>query len=153
MHIITFQTLCLIAVTSTALLAGVYFIFHNTIMVVLVEQDGIQVMNRINQVILNKTFLIIFILSPLSSILLIALGLSEGQLNFQTPVIYGALLSILAFLITIRFNVPLNNKLALAVESDPNIWEHYLEHWANWNRRRYYISTLSVAVIAAGLLF
>jgi uncharacterized membrane protein len=149
MLVLTFQTLSLMAAISTALLAGTYFIFHNTVMIVLAEQDGMKMMNRINKVILNKTFLTIFILSPLCSLFLLIIGLTEGLLTTQTPLLYGALLSILGFLITIRFNVPLNNRLALAAESDINLWEHYLVHWVIWNQRRYYISTLAVA----GFLF
>ncbi|WP_373939226.1 DUF1772 domain-containing protein [Vibrio kanaloae] len=149
MLILTFQTLSLIAAVSTGLLAGAYFIFHNTVMIVLAEQDGMKMMNRINKVILNKAFLTIFVLSPLCSLLLLIIGLIGELLTTQTPLLYGASLSILGFLITIRFNVPLNNRLALAVESDINMWEHYLVHWVIWNQRRYYISTLAVA----GFLF
>lgn len=153
MSIFLFQILSVIAATSTALLAGIYFIFHNTIMIVLAEQDGMKTMNRINQVILNKTFLLIFMLSPLSSLLMLAIGLAEGLLTFQSPLIYGALLAILGFLITIRFNVPLNNSLALVTDSDRNVWEHYLVHWVTWNSRRFYLSIIAGLAIVGGFVF
>ncbi|SEF49476.1 anthrone oxygenase family protein [Vibrio hangzhouensis] len=153
MSIVLFQILSVIAATSTALLAGIYFIFHNTVMIVLAEQDGIKTMNRINQVILNKTFLLIFMLSPLSSLLMLAIGLAEGLLTFHSPLLYGALLAILGFLITIRFNVPLNNSLALVTDSDRNVWEHYLVHWVTWNSRRFYLSIIAGAAIVGGFVF
>lgn len=92
-------------------------------------------------------------LSPLSSLLLLVVGFSERLLSFQTPVLYGALFAILGFLITLMFNVPLNNRLALAEDGEENIWQHYLVHWVNWNRRRYYISTLAFVAILVGFIF
>ncbi|WP_375748084.1 anthrone oxygenase family protein [Vibrio sp. HN007] len=145
MLILTFQICSLTAALSTALLAGTYFIFHNTVMQVLAEQGSMKTMNRINEVILNRTFLALFMLSPVSSLLLLVTGLAEGILDIQTPVLYGALLSILGFVITIRFNVPLNDRLARSVEIDKNRWKRYLVHWVAWNQRRYYISTLALA--------
>ncbi|MEL7291542.1 MAG: anthrone oxygenase family protein [Pseudomonadota bacterium] len=148
MTLLILQSLSLIATASTALLAGTYFIFHNTVMTVLAEQNGMKMMNRINEVILNRAFLVVFLLSPVSSLLLLVFGLAGGQLGIQTQLLYGAAFSILGFLITVKFNVPLNNRLALAADSDINIWRHYLVHWVTWNQRRYYVSTLAVVAFS-----
>lgn len=152
MSITLFQILSLIAAASTGLLAGLYFVFHNTIMIVLAEQGGSIVMIRINQVILNKTFLMIFLLSPLSSLLALIIGLSHNLLNIYSPFLLGTILAIVSWVITIKFNVPLNNRLDKAVV-DETAWQDYLVKWVNWNTNRYYLSTTSFIAIVSQFVF
>ncbi|MCE2593645.1 DUF1772 domain-containing protein [Motilimonas cestriensis] len=155
MSIVLLQSLSLIAAVTSALLAGVYFIFHNTIMTVLDQQNAIATMQRINQVILNKGFLTIFFLSPLSSLLLLVTGFMLDELGFQSLLFIGALTAIIGFMVTAFFNVPLNNALAAAGE-DKNamlVWQRYTKNWGNWNYYRLWLSTLSCIGIISHFVF
>lgn len=152
MSTILFQILSLLAATSTGLLAGLYFIFHNTVMIVLSEQGTSKVMVRINQVILNKTFLFIFTASPISSVLVLIVGFSNNLLSIYSPLLLGTLLAIVSFLITVRFNVPLNDRLD-ETEGNETVWEGYLVNWCHWNTRRYMLSTLAFIAIVGQFVF
>ncbi|MDD1783184.1 DUF1772 domain-containing protein [Enterovibrio sp. ZSDZ35] len=153
MSFFIFQTFSLLAAMSTAFLAGIFFIFHNTVMVVLAEQSGMNIMKRINQIIINKAFLLIFMLSPLSSLFVLIIGYSNKELTLQSPLVMGAMLAIVSFFITIRFNVPLNNRLEQEGENKGLMWQEYLVLWGHWNTRRFYLSAIACVAMYAEFIF
>ncbi|WP_159737355.1 anthrone oxygenase family protein [Vibrio atypicus] len=147
------MTLSLVSAVTTAMLAGLYFIFHNTVMPVFKENEGALMMQRINDVIINKQFLLIFVLSPLTSLGAMLLGLIDGQLSTTDGALYGYILAILAFMITATRNVPLNNELKYASGDVSQIWKKYVQQWGSWNTKRYYLSLMSSLLVVGQFVY
>ncbi len=146
-----------VAVLTTlgaALVAGIVFAFSTFVMTALsrlLPEQGIAAMQSINVAILNPWFFAVFFGTALGSIALALLGI----LNWGTPgsiyLVSGSLLYLIGcILVTIVFNVPLNNALA-AVEpgskEGAEMWTRYLSTWTTWNHLR------TVASLAAAASF
>ncbi|WP_104402678.1 anthrone oxygenase family protein [Vibrio penaeicida] len=138
----------IVAFVTTSLLAGLYFIFNNTVMPVLKELKTPEVMVRINEVILNKAFLTVFFCSPVSSFLCILIFLYQAQAPTMPFFLLGSGLAISGFLITLFFNVPLNNRLKDSGTQLNQTWQHYLQKWGRWNAIRGYLSLVSITLMA-----
>lgn len=139
----------IVTFVTTSLLAGLYFIFYNTVMPVLKERKTPEVMVRINEVILNKGFLTVFFSSPLSSILCILIIFYQEQAPTLLLFLFGAGLAISGFLITLFFNVPLNNRLKDSGTQLNQTWQHYLQKWGRWNAIRGCLSLVSITLMAS----
>ena len=80
-------------------------------------------------------------------------------INWQEPgaalVLTGALLYVVGtFLVTMLFNVPLNDALAgVAAESTEgaSLWQRYLADWTNWNHVRTIASLAAAALLMLAL--
>ena len=107
--------LTLLAILSTGLIAGTFFVFSVAIMSALRRlppNEGIAAMRSINRVIQNPIFLGAFMGTALISLMLAVMSM----LSWSTPgsyyILAGAALYVIgSFLLTIVFNVPLNNAL------------------------------------------
>lgn len=138
--------LCIFASLSAAMLAGIYFIFSNTIMPSLKGiASGPEAMQFINRTIQNTGFFILFFGSFLSSNILIALSLVEGSTVSILGVIASGLL-ITAFISTVLVNVPLNNLLDKQKTNSAEmeqLWALYLNKWVKWNHLRALLCLIS----------
>jgi uncharacterized membrane protein len=116
---------------SMIVMIGLYFIFSNTIMHVLAkEHDGASIMNKINSTILNPVFLTCFFVSGLASMYFFYFGSGAKALS-------GLFFFMGTTVVTVVFNVPLNNKLKAAQkESMAPVWAEYLSKWVLWNHCR-----------------
>ncbi len=116
---------------SMIIMIGLYFIFSNTIMRALSKRhDGANTMIEINQQILNPIFLGCFGLSALA-----------GLYFFLFHTGFQSLAGIVFFtgttLVTVFFNVPLNNTLRdTPAERVSGVWQTYLVKWVFWNHVR-----------------
>lgn len=148
-----------LAIAGSALMAGLFFIFSNTIMTALGKLPppaGIAGMQSINVTILNPIFFLVFFgTSVLSAGLILAavLNLSQG---WGWPCLAGALCYLVgSLLVTMICNVPLNNRLA-AVGAETTeaakIWTEYLRVWTAWNHLRT-ILCLAATVLLAWALY
>ena len=128
---------------SMTIMVGLYFIFSNTIMLVLSRHsDGASTMIKINKQILNPLFLICFCVSGLAGIYFFAF-------HTGAHAIAGLVFFVGTTLVTAFFNVPLNNSLRDAPKESVNqVWKTYLTRWVYWNHLR----TLS-AVVSGFMLF
>ncbi|MDQ8201738.1 anthrone oxygenase family protein [Pelagicoccus sp. SDUM812003] len=141
----TFETITLaLTVCLTGICAGILFIFSNTVMGSLRSLSGHQgalTMQRINEKILNPTFLFVFV-CPVG-LHLLSVGLSIiGEASSPAPfvrMVAAALYIFGVFGITAACNVPLNDELA-AAGSDrsalASTWQRYLRRWVPWNHLR-----------------
>ena len=136
-----FFVLTLLAALGSGLIAGVFFIFSTTIMRAfgrLPASEGIAAMNMINVVIINPMFLGVF----LGTGVLCAVLAVTSLLGWQRPgsgwLLAGCLLYLVgSILVTMIFNVPLNNALAAATpENASAVWQNYLSNWTLWNHVR-----------------
>lgn len=123
---------------SMIIMVGLYFTFSNTLMRVLTKsRDGATTMIEINKQILNPLFLTCFGLSGLAG-----LYFCFFHSGFQS--LAGIVFLIGTTLVTVFFNVPLNEKLKNAPsEKLASIWRTYLHKWVFWNHLRTGCAVLS----------
>jgi uncharacterized membrane protein len=144
--------LALFLCLGAGLVGGVFFAFSTFVMKALEElppSQGVHAMQRINIVVLNPAFLGAFTGSALLSVIAIAAGFFAWE-SPRSAWLVAAGLAYLAgtFLVTIRMNVPLNNRLAnLLPESTAaaTFWPQYVREWTRWN----HVRTLAAIVSAA----
>ncbi|BDX05924.1 DUF1772 domain-containing protein [Planctobacterium marinum] len=129
---------------SMLLMMGLYFIFSNTLMPVLSRQKGgADTMIAINKVILNPLFMAGFIVSGLA-------GLYYFISFSGAKSLAGVVFFLGTTLVTVLFNVPLNNKLRDASElNKAAVWELYLKKWVFWNHVRTLCAVLSGFLLLA----
>jgi uncharacterized membrane protein len=135
--------LTFLSALGSGLMAGLFFAFSTFIMTALGRLSpagGIAAMQSINVAILNPLFFAVFFGTPAACLLLAIVALVR---LFEPSAIYllaGSLFYLVgSFLVTMAFNVPLNNALA-AVKPDSgegtSVWTRYLSVWTAWNHVR-----------------
>ena len=131
------------ASVGSGLIAGTFFVFSVAIMRALGQRpasEGMAAMQAINLVILNPIFLGVFIGTAILSTLAAMGGIVRWELPRSGYLLAGAMLYVVGtFLVTIIFNVPLNNALAAADSANAGgqeLWKTYLTNWAFWNHVR-----------------
>jgi uncharacterized membrane protein len=151
---VTLEALTLLAALGSGLIAGFFLAFSATVMWALERQPppaGIAAMQTINVVVLNPIFLGIFFGTAILSLGLDIVALLRWPEPGSAYLLAGSLLYFIGtFLVTLIFNVPLNNALA-AIKPDSAegnaVWTHYLRVWTAWNHVR------TVAPLAAAACF
>ena len=136
-------TLTIVAVLGSGLVAGIFFAFSNFIMRALSqlpEIQGIAAMNAINVTVINPWFFLAFFGTGVVCLPVAFLALGGVAGTHRVYLLAACALYLLGcLLVTMAFNVPLNNRLASA---EPNssgaeeLWAHYLSHWTLWNSVR-----------------
>jgi uncharacterized membrane protein len=140
------------------LLAGLYFAFSTFVMTALArlgQTQGIAAMNSINVEIVRSLFMPLFLGTTLTSTALAVLAFfhwgEPGAMSMLAGgVIYGAGM----FIVTMVFNVPLNDALAVVAPSSADaasLWERYLKDWTMWNHVRTVASTAACAFFIAAI--
>lgn len=135
--------LTLYSALGSGLIAGVFFIFSNTVMPSLAQlpvAQGIFAMQTINRIILNPLFFLVFLGTTVTIVLLAANHPWYWQQSSSQYLFLGCLCYLLgALFVTVIFNVPMNNALETV---DPqtaeaeNLWANYLKNWTFWNHVR-----------------
>jgi uncharacterized membrane protein len=147
------QALLWFSAIGCGLMAGVYFAFSTFIMTSLgrLGPAGATAMNAIDVDILKSLFMPVFLGTTLASAALAVLALFRwGEPGAVAMLIGGILYVFGMFIVTMVFNVPLNNALAA---SDPasaagaQLWQEYLRDWTLWNHVR------TITSLAASALF
>lgn len=148
--------LAVLALVGSGIVTGLLFAFANFVLRALDDlpaQHGMFAMQRINERILNPVFLTFFLATPL---LCAAIALSTlGALD--RPGHLSLLLGAVAYLagplaITLRCNVPLNNRLAdTPVDAAALQWPLYQRRWQRWNHARTALGMLAMLLLASGL--
>ena len=138
-----FFAITLWAALGSGLMAGIFFIFSNTVMSALARlhpPQGTAAMQAINRTILNPLFFTVFFGTAAACILL---AVSLPWRWHQPDAVYllaGSLLYLVGvMLVTIVFNVPMNESLDTvkpeSVEA-ADMWAGYLTRWTAWNHVR-----------------
>ncbi len=153
MDILTFA-----ALLGSGLVAGIFFAFSTFVMRALgqlPQNQGIAAMKAINVTVLNPWFFLAFfgtgaVCLPVA---FLALGSAAGT---RAYLLGGCALYVLGcLLVTVAFNVPLNNRLASA---DPDsadahaLWANYLSRWTLWNHVRTAASLAAAGFFVMALL-
>lgn len=156
----------LIAATITALatatVGGLFYAFSTFVMRGLDRTDpvdAITAMRGVNaEAQANVPFLTLFIGSAL-----VALGLGvAAAFRLQAPgagyILAGSILGVVAFVVTVAFNIPLNNALdrldpaTLSAADAAREWRAYLVPWMTWNHVRTVAPILGSALILVGVV-
>jgi uncharacterized membrane protein len=143
-----------ISVIGCALIAGVFFAFSTFVMNALSQlqpAQGIAAMQSINITAINPLFMTALFGTAVTCLLLTVSTLSKLSQPDAVYLCVGSLLYLIGTVgVTIAFNVPLNNELAIV---DPNstegttLWAKYLTNWTFWNHVR------TLAALAASVTF
>ena len=135
--------LTFLSALGAGLIAGIFLAFSAFIMGALGRlppEGGISAMQSINVVVLNPVFFIVFFGTAILSLVL-AIAALMGWSGASAPyLLAGSLLYLIGtILVTMAFNVPLNNRLASVSAKSAEgaaVWKRYLSAWTIWNHVR-----------------
>ncbi len=152
MSSINLNALILFSALGSGLVAGIFFAFSTFVMNALgrlAPARGISAMQAINVTVLNPWFLGAFFGTALGSIILAIFGYSTWGTSGGPYLVTGAILYLVgSILVTMLFNVPLNNALASVTPDSAEgaaLWTRYLSTWTVWNHVRTAASLAAMA--------
>jgi uncharacterized membrane protein len=146
--------LTLLSALGCGLMAGFFFAFSAVVMSALARlprAQGMAAMQSINVTVINRLFLAVFFGTAAACVLL---GLWSLLIWLNPGAVYLLVGSLLylggTILVTIVFNVPLNEELA-AIEPGSadaaDLWTRYVARWTAWN----HVRTAAALAAAASL--
>lgn len=148
----------LFALLGSGLMAGVFFAFSSFVMGALARLQpaaGIAAMQAINLTVINPAFMVAFLGTAVACAWLTLFSLLRWPQPGTAYLLLGSLLYLVGtFLVTLLFNVPLNNALAAVEPSSPegtSLWAKYLTLWTAWNHLRTVAALLSAAMLTLAL--
>ncbi|MDT4875722.1 hypothetical protein FQZ97_1111130 [compost metagenome] len=137
-------------------MAGLFFVFSVCIMQALSRlpaEQGIGAMNAINAVIQNPLFLSVFLGTALLGLALVVAAFVWGGDGSMFLAAGGIVYVAGVLIVTIVFNVPMNDALAAATsgQAATEIWQQrYLTDWVRWNHVRTLSSIGALALFILG---
>lgn len=139
------------ATVAMGLIAGVFYVFACAVMPALARSDDrvfVEVMRNINDVIQNP----VFFLSFMGALVLTAVAAWQVRgTSYRGWVWAGLAAYALAFLVTVAFNIPLNN--GLADTADVGVARaHFESAWVGWNVVRAVLSTVGVGCLVRAVV-
>lgn len=147
-----FTALVFAAMLGSGIAAGLFFIFSNTIMASFARlpvPQGIAAMQQINVTIINPLFMLVFMGMVAVSLALAARAIVGWSEAGSAWLLAGSVAYLLGcFLVTMVFNVPLNDALAAADPASAEgaaMWARYLQEWLPWNHVRTVACLVSLA--------
>lgn len=156
----TAQNITLIAATiTTGLIAGLFFTYANNVMPALRGADDrafVDVMQRINTVILNPLFLSTFMGGLLISVAAAGVVWRSDDRSALPWIVAGVVLYGVMFLVTRGVNIPLNNELARAgdvgnIADVHAVRERFEAAWNTWNLVRAVTATAAFGCLVTAL--
>ena len=153
----------LFSALGCGIIAGVFFAFSTFVMAALAQRpiaEGIAAMQAINITVINPWFMTAFLGTGVTCLVLAVASLVRFTLNVslfnwtQLGTAYVLVASLLylvgTFGVTLAFNVPLNDALAIVKPNSvegAQLWAKYLTNWTFWNHVR------TIAALLAAALF
>ncbi len=151
--------LTFLSALGAGLIAGLFFAFSSFVMTALSRipsDQGIAAMQSINVAVLNPLFALVFFGTALACIALAIYSFFRWGENGTIYVLAGSLFYLVGFLVTIAFNVPLNDSLAAVDPSSAagaDLWKHYIANWTAWNHVRTVASLAALALFIIALRY
>ncbi|GAA5058849.1 putative membrane protein [Thermocatellispora tengchongensis] len=155
------QTICLVAATvTTGSMAGLFTAFSYAVMPGLARSSDrtlVETMKQINLVIINPWFLVQFVGSiPLLVLATVLAWLGHGEESLGW-IAAATVLYVVAFVVTVARNVPLNNRLEAAGDVDAitdlaGVRERYEGPWVRWNLVRALLHTAAFGCLVWALV-
>ena len=152
-------SLTFLAAIGSGVVGGVFFAFSNFVMAALARlpvPSGIASMNSINVTVITPTFMAALFGTGLICLVLIAAVLFGWSQPGSYWLLAGAVIYFVGNpLVTIVFNVPLNDALAVVDPESANgaaVWANHLNQWVMWNHVRTVTAIASMACFIVALL-
>lgn len=150
----SFFALKFLAILGCGLVAGVFFAFSTFVMKALAQRppaEGIAAMQAINITVINLWFMTAFLGTAVVCLFLAISSLLKWHQPSAAYLLVASLLYLIGtFLVTIAFNVPLNDALAVVKPDSAegaNLWTKYLTDWTLWNHVRTIAALAATAVL------
>jgi uncharacterized membrane protein len=148
----------IVSALGCGLTAGVLFAFSSFVMNALARlppAQGIAAMQSINVAVVNPSFFGVFFGTAVLCLYLAGRSFFSWDQPGSPLVFTGSLLYILGtIVVTIAFNVPLNDALA-AVKPESaegaTLWAAYLSRWTAWNHVRTLVALAAAALFITSL--
>lgn len=148
-----------LALLGAALVSGVFFAFSSFVMKALGRMpsaEGIAAMQSINVVVINRSFLGVFMGTMILSLMATGLAIVTWGSPAAPWFLAGALSYLFGtFLVTALGNVPLNDRLA-AIEAGSSeaiaVWQCYLSRWTSLNTLRTAFAAMSALAFTVALI-
>src|SRR5689334_16899640 len=136
MEIVTTALLWFSAI-ACGLIGGLYFAFSTFIIQALgriPDSAGIAAMQAINRTILQSLFMPIFFATTIAGLALAVLALFWIAEPGSIAMLAGGILYVATmFIVTMVFNVPLNNELdRVSADAGSALWTRYQKDWTVW---------------------
>ena len=152
-------TALIVALLASGLLAGLYYAYAVSVMPALGAFDDrtyIDVMNKINVVIVNPSFMLTFLGSIGFTVLAGACYLKPEARPVLIWIGIALALNIASLVITSTMNVPLNDKLATATTSTypvdiATLRTQFESSWVRWNVIRALVNIAATGVLGWAL--
>lgn len=152
--------LTILAALGSGLIAGLFFAFSTSVMKALGRlpaAEGIAAMQSINVVIINPIFLGTFLGTAIACVVLVVSSFVRWQQPGAAYLLLGAAIYLIgSILVTMVFNVPMNNALAAAAPADSasaDLWANYLTNWTFWNHIRTAASLAAAGSLIIALVY
>jgi uncharacterized membrane protein len=152
-------SLTFLAAIGSGVVGGVFFAFSNFVMAALARlpvPSGIAAMNSINVTVITPTFMTALFGTGLICLVLIAAVLFGWSQPGSYWLLAGAVIYFVGNpLVTMVFNVPLNDALAAVDPESANgaaVWANHLNQWVMWNHVRTVTAIVSMACFIVALL-
>jgi uncharacterized membrane protein len=158
-----FVILTSLAAIAAAAAGGMMYVFSTFVMRGLDRTgpvEAITAMRGINaEANSNPAFLLAYFGATILALVVGVIAVVQLQQPGSWWVLVGAIFSILAAIITMAFNVPLNNHLdavnpaGLSVADAAREWQAYFSTWTAWNHARTVISVVGAVLMLVGLRY
>lgn len=150
----------LFAALGCGLVAGVFFAFSTFVISALAQRppaEGTAAMQSINITVINPWFMTAFFGTAVACVFLAAASLFGWCQPGAMYLLIGSLLYLVGtVLVTVAFNVPLNNALAIVEPGSTdgvNLWSSYLDNWTIWNHVRTAAALAAAALLTIALCY
>ena len=158
-----FVILTSLAAIAAAAAGGMMYVFSTFVMRGLDRTgpiEAITAMRGINvEANANPGFLLAYFSATILALVVGIMAATQLRQPGSVWVLAGAVFGILAAIITIAFNVPLNNHLdtvdpaGLALADAAHEWQAYLSTWTAWNHARAATSFIAAVLMLVGLRY
>lgn len=152
-------TLAFLAAIGSGVVGGVFFAFSNFVMPALARLpavDGMAAMNSINITVVTPTFMTALFGTGLVCLVLIGLAIMSLSQPGSYWLLAGAVIYLIGNpIVTMVFNVPLNDALAAVDPASANgtgVWANYLGEWVMWNHVRAITAVVAMACFILALV-
>jgi uncharacterized membrane protein len=163
MNMSPFVILTSLAAIAAAAAAGMMYVFSTFVMRGLDRTgpvEAITAMRGINaEANSNPAFLLAYFGATILALVVGVMAVVQLRQPGSWVVLVGAVFGILAAIITMVFNVPLNNHIdavnpaGLSAADAAREWQAYFTPWTNWNHVRTATSVISAIVMLIGLRY
>lgn len=148
----------LAAAVGSGLVAGIFYAFSSFVMGALGRlppAQGIEAMQAINVIVINRSFMLAFFGTAILCLALLVAAYLRWSDGSGKLLLLGSLFYLVGTIgVTMVFNVPLNNALAGARPGTPEaatFWAHYLDRWTMWNTVRTAAPTAAMVLFIVAL--